>query len=124
MDEVRRLRDLLWSLLQARFGGHVVLNGHPVERLPNTLSVSFVGLVGAEILEALGDVAASTGAACHAGSVELSPVLRAMAIPPSVGMGTVRLSLGRGTTEAEIREVVDRLDRAIATGVGASFGGG
>jgi len=124
MDEVRRLRDLFWGLLQTRFGERVVLNGHPTHRLPNTISVSFVGHIGADILAALDDVAASTGSACHAGSVELSPVLRAMGVPPEVGMGAIRFSLGRGTTEAEVHDVVEHLDRAIAAGVGASFGGG
>ncbi len=75
MDSVRELRDLFWELLQNKFGDRVVLNGHPIERLPNTLNVSFVAQVGAEILARLPGVAASTGSACHAGSVELSPVL-------------------------------------------------
>jgi cysteine desulfurase len=110
VEETRRLRDRRWEGLRARFGDGVVLNGHPTERLPNTLNVSFVGRVGADILAALDGVAASTGAACHADSVELSPVLRAMGVPPVVGMGAVRLSLGRMTTEAEIDEVLDRLD--------------
>jgi len=123
MNEVRRLRDLFWSALQSRFGERVVLNGHPLNRLPNTLSVSFVRRVGADILAALDDVAASTGSACHAGSVELSPVLHAMGVPPGIGMGAVRFSLGRGTTEAEIHEVVERLDRALAAGVGVLLGG-
>jgi cysteine desulfurase len=109
LEETRRLRDRLWDGLRARFGDGVVLNGHPTERLPNTLNVSFVGRVGADILAALDGVAASTGAACHADSVELSPVLRAMGVPPVVGMGAVRLSLGRMTTEAEIDTVVARL---------------
>jgi cysteine desulfurase len=108
MAETRRLRDLLWTLLGDRFGDQVVLNGHPEHRLPNTLNVGFVGRVGADLLAALEGVAASTGSACHAGSVELSPVLRAMGVPPEVGMGAVRLSLGRWTTEAEVREVAKR----------------
>ncbi|HVD02143.1 MAG TPA: cysteine desulfurase family protein [Candidatus Dormibacteraeota bacterium] len=124
MDEVRRLRDLFWGLLQTRFGERVVLNGHPLHRLPNTLSVSFVGRVGADILVALDDVAASTGSACHAGSVELSPVLRAMGVAPGVGMGAIRFSLGRGTIAAEIHQVVGRLDRVLTAGVGTSLGGG
>ena len=110
-DEVRRLRDLFWDLLRSRIGERVVLNGHPEERLPNTLSVSFAGRVGADILGALDGVAASTGSACHAGSVELSPVLAAMGVPPEIGMGAIRFSLGRATTEPEIREVVERLER-------------
>ena len=107
--ETQRLRNRLWDGLQTRFGDGVVLNGHSTERLPNTLNVSFVGRVGADILAALDGVAASTGAACHADSVELSPVLRAMGVPPVVGMGAVRLSLGRMTTEVEIDEVLARL---------------
>lgn len=109
MVETRRLRDLFWELLQARLGDRVVINGHPEERLPNTLNVSLVGQVGADILAALDGVAASTGSACHSGSVELSPVLRAMGVPPEIGMGALRFSLGRATTETEIRDVVERL---------------
>jgi len=114
LEETRRLRDRLCDGLRAHFGDSVVVNGHPTDRLPNTLNVSFVGRVGADILAALDGVAASTGAACHADSVELSPVLRAMGVPPVVGMGAVRLSLGRMTTEAEIVDVLDRVGRVAA----------
>lgn len=60
----------------------------------------------------------------HSGSVELSPVLRAIGVPIEEGMGALRFSLGRGTTEAEIREVAECLDRALVAGVGASVGRG
>jgi len=109
MESIGQLRDLFWELLQAKFGRGVVLNGHPTERLPNTLNVSFVGRIGSEVLNGLDGVAASTGSACHSGSVELSPVLKAMNVPPEVGMGAVRFSLGRTTTREEIEEVVSRL---------------
>ena len=109
MDRVRGLRDLFWDLLQNKFDDRVVLNGHPIERLPNTLNVSFVGQVGAEILGRLPGVAASTGSACHTGSVEMSPVLRAMGVAPEVGMGAIRFSLGRTTTREEIEAVVEEL---------------
>lgn len=108
-QSVQNLRDLFWRRLTEHFDGRVVLNGHPADRLPNTLNVSFPGKVGAEILRALDGVAASTGSACHSGSIELSPVLRAMRIPPETGMGAIRFSLGRTTTEEEIEEVVKRL---------------
>jgi cysteine desulfurase len=121
MAEVWRLRDLLWALLRDRFGEHVVLNGHPEQRLPNTLNVAFVGRVGADLLAGLEGVAASTGSACHAGSVELSPVLRAMGVPEEVGMGAIRLSLGRSTTEAEVRAVAERF-AAVAHVVPAHAG--
>jgi cysteine desulfurase len=65
----------------------VVLNGHPTYRLPNTLNVSFVGRGGAQILEWMDGVAASTGSACHSGRIELSPVLEAMGITPEAGVG-------------------------------------
>jgi cysteine desulfurase len=108
----RALRDHLWSALQEGFGDRVALNGHPEHRLPNTLNVSFVGVVGAEVLSRLHGVAASTGSACHAGSVELSPVLAAMGVSKRVGMGAVRFSLGRTTTETEIDAVIDQLARS------------
>jgi cysteine desulfurase len=109
MDAVRELRDLFWCLLQDKFGDRVVLNGHPIERLPNTLNVTFVARVGAEILGRLPRVAASTGSACHAGSLELSPVLQAMGIAPEIGMGAIRFSLGSTTTREEIESVVENL---------------
>jgi len=113
MARVRALRDRFWSALQNRFGNRVALNGHLERRLPNTLNVSFVGRIGAEILASLDGVAASTGSACHAGRVELSPVLEAMAIPPEVGMGAVRFSLGHGTTDQEIDTVVAALSNGV-----------
>ena len=109
MARVERLRARFWSALQQRFGDRVALNGHPEARLPNTLNVSFVGREGAEVLARLEGVAASTGSACHAGRVELSPVLAAMQVPEHVGMGAVRFSLGRTTTGEEIDTVVSRL---------------
>jgi cysteine desulfurase len=113
MPGIQELNDLLWDRLRAIFGNRVVLNGHPTRRLPNTLNVSFVGRVGAEILAAIPDLAASTGSACHAGQVTLSPVLRAMNVAPEVGMGAIRFSLGRHTTEGEVDEVVSQLRRAL-----------
>ncbi len=103
-DRLRALRDQLWNRLQAAWGSRIVLNGHPEQRLPNTLNVNFVGHTGAELLQAVPQIAASTGSACHEGSVSLSPVLKAMGVPPELGRGAVRLSVGRLTTEAEIDE--------------------
>jgi cysteine desulfurase len=112
-DRIRTMRDRFWKLLQDNFGDNVALNGHPLHRLPNTLNVSFVGKAGGEILSRLDGVAASTGAACHSGSVELSPVLKAMGIPSEVGMGAIRFSLGRTTTIQELEKVVDLLKKSI-----------
>lgn len=113
MESVCELRDLFWNLLQERFGAGVVLNGHPVERLPNTLNVSFASKVGSEILARMDNVAASTGSACHSGSVEFSPVLQAMNIPAQVGMGAIRFSLGHTTSREEIEATVSMLTEAV-----------
>lgn len=109
MERVRALRDRFWDALQLHFGPAVTLNGHPLHRLPNTLNVSFVNCIGSDVLASLEGVAASTGSACHAGRIELSPVLKAMGIPPEIGMGAVRFSLGCSTTAEEIDEVVELL---------------
>ena len=101
-------------MLQQRFGKRVLLNGHPVHRLPNTLNVSFVGQVGGEILARLEGVAATTGSACHSGRVELSPVLKSMGVASEIGKGAVRFSLGRTTTREEIDSVVERLNEILA----------
>src|SRR4030043_1124907 len=73
MPQARSLRDRFWEGLKDIFGENITLNGHPVERLPNTLSVNLAGRVGAEILAKMPGVAASTGSACHAGPGTPSP---------------------------------------------------
>ena len=113
IERVRALRDRFWQMLQQQFGDRVVLNGHPSDRLPNTLNVAFIGRVGFAILAQLDGVAASTGSACHVGRVELSPVLEAMGVPPDVGTGAIRFSLGRGTTREEIDAVTEALSSII-----------
>lgn len=112
-DELERRRDRFWEQLHTRLGKRVVLVGHPTQRLPNTLNVCFVDRQGAELLAQLDGVAASTGSACHSGAVQLSPVLAAMQIPPEVGLGAIRFSLGRDTTDVAIDAVVDRLWAAL-----------
>jgi cysteine desulfurase len=112
-ERLRALRDRLHAKLRDALGERLALNGHPELRLPNTLNVNFVGHVGAELLAAVPGVAASTGSACHEGQVKLSPVLAAMGVPPELGRGAVRLSVGRFTTE-------DEIDRAAEMLIGAA----
>jgi cysteine desulfurase len=107
------LRDHFWQILKERFGKTVVLNGHPERRLPNTLNVSFTNHLGHAILSRIEGLAASTGSACHAGSYELSPVLHAMHVPESIGLGAIRFSLGRNSTSLEVESVVDQLSNVI-----------
>jgi cysteine desulfurase len=111
-NKLRALRDRLWQRLQAGLGERVVLNGHPEKRLPNTLNASFIGHVGSELLEKVPEIAASTGSACHEGKISQSPVLCAMGVPPKIGQGALRLTVGRFTTEEQVDRAAEFLIRA------------
>ena len=97
------LRNRLQKLLFEGING-LVLNGHGEKRLPNTLNVSVPGLEGGKILDGLPTIMASTGAACHDRTIKLSHVLSAMSVSPEVGMGALRLTLGRSNTMEQIEE--------------------
>jgi cysteine desulfurase len=105
---VRALREELWDRLRARIPG-LALNGHPEERLPNTLNVRFPGVSGSALLAATPEVAASTGSACHAGEESASSVLTAMGVEPRAALGSVRLSLGRTTTREDVVAAAEAL---------------
>jgi cysteine desulfurase len=102
-QNMKKKRDRLQALLFDRIEG-LVLNGHPLQRLPNTLNISVPKLEGAKILEGLPELAASTGAACHDRSVKLSHVLAAMSVPPEIGMGALRFTVGRSNSPEQIEE--------------------
>jgi cysteine desulfurase len=114
-QRLKALRDRLWQRLHARLGERIVLNGHPERRLPNTLNACFVGHVGSELLERVPVVAASTGSACHEGKVTQSPVLCAMRVPPEIGRGALRLTVGRFTTEDEVDRAAEAILSAAAS---------
>lgn len=110
---LRSLRDLLHDQLCHHLGDRVALNGHPTVRLPNTLNVSIDGTDGNAVLAATPDVAASTGAACHSGSAQPSPVLTAMGLTQARARSALRLSVGRWTTESEVLQAADALATAV-----------
>ncbi|GAC1396586.1 MAG: hypothetical protein NVSMB52_10160 [Chloroflexota bacterium] len=85
------------------------LNGHTTQRLPNTLNVSFPNVSGRELLAFAPQVAASTGSACHSGLDAPSPVLISMGLSRERAIGAVRISLGHGTSEADIHNAVAAL---------------
>ncbi|MGF1579166.1 MAG: cysteine desulfurase family protein [Gemmataceae bacterium] len=111
--KLQDLRDRLWSHLREVCGREIVLHGHPENRLPNTLNVSFLGYINSELLEALPQIAASTGSACHEGKVTISPVLKAMGVSKQVAKGAIRLSVGRFTTLAQIDQTAELFHKAI-----------
>lgn len=107
----RRLRDQLWRRL-AEAIPDLQLNGHPTLRLPNTLNVRFPRVSGQSLLAAAPQIAASTGSACHEGHETASAVILALGISPSEALGSVRLTLGRGTTDNDIPRAADHLINA------------
>jgi len=112
--QTRQMRELLYGRI-AEAIPEVVTNGHPVERLPNTLSLSFPGIDANLILSEISStVAASAGAACHAGGTDISATLTAMGVPFDIARGTIRFSTGRDTTEQEIIAAVDILVSAYS----------
>lgn len=111
---VRRLRDRLEKELLARVPD-CRLNGHPVQRLPNTTNISFEFVEGEAILLLLNEagICASSGSACTSGSLEPSHVLRAMGVPFTFAHGSVRLSLSRYNNDADVDAVLETLPGVI-----------
>lgn len=111
---VKRLRDRLRSAVLAEEG--VELTGHPRDRLPNLLSIVVGDADGASIVTKLDleGIAASVGSACTTGSTDPSHVLTALGYPDDEARGSLRLSLGRTTTDAEIDQAVEIVPRVIA----------
>jgi cysteine desulfurase len=110
---MQAMRDRLHAAITAGVK-EVRLNGHAEKRLPNTLSLSFRNMEANRILEAIGmEIAASAGAACHADSVEISHVLKAMGVPIEWAKGTLRLTTGRMTTAPEIDRAATLIVEAV-----------
>jgi cysteine desulfurase len=106
MSHMRERRDEIEQGLREKIAD-VRVNGHSEIRLPNTLSVSILGVNANDLLAEVGAlVAASAGAACHSGEIRVSHVLRAMSVPEEWALGTLRLSTGRMTTSAQVQAAV------------------
>lgn len=113
-SRLKELRDHLEHALLKRFPTALV-NGHPDRRLPNTLSISFPDMLSDEIMAAMPDVAVSAGAACHGGGPVASRVLTNMDVPSRWALGTLRISLGRMTTKADVERGIEEISRAVKT---------
>ncbi|MGQ9483491.1 MAG: cysteine desulfurase family protein [Desulfosoma sp.] len=112
IPRLKALRDRLQDLLFKAFP-EARLNGHPEQRLPNTLSVSFPGTTVDLLLGAMPMVAASAGAACHSDQVRISHVLEAMGVPREVAQGTLRFSVGRFTRREDVETAAAIIQRAV-----------
>ena len=112
-EKLRMLRDALHERLVTTVPG-LMLNGHPTERLPNTLHVSFPGIAGRELLSRVaGLVAASVGSACHSETDAVSGILAAMGCNADRARGAVRLSVGWMSTPEEIEAAATALSKGM-----------
>jgi cysteine desulfurase len=111
--QITALREQLYHGLSKRID-LVHLNGHPTQRLPGNLNLSFEFIESQSILLGLKEIALSSGSACNSDSVEPSYVLRAMGVKDELALGAIRFGLGRHNTEAEVAMVVERVASQVA----------
>jgi cysteine desulfurase len=107
-----RLRDRMWTGLQKKLP-EVYLNGDPEHRLPGNLNVSFAFVEGEGLMMGVKDIAVSSGSACTSASLEPSYVLRALGVDAEMAHTSLRLGLGRFTTEADVDFAVDHIAEAV-----------
>ncbi len=114
-EENRRLLDLRSKLQAGLFERleDVTLNGHPTERLPGNLNVSFAYVEGESLLMGISDVAVSSGSACTSATLEPSYVIRALGVSEELAHSSIRFGLGRFNTEEEVNFVTDRVTREV-----------
>ena len=112
MAHLQAMRDRLFEGLR-REAGAIRLNGHPRERLPNTLSIGFENIEANRLIAQMPHLAVSAGAACHADAVTVSQTLAAMQVPLSAAMGTIRFSTGKYTTAEEIDAALEIIASAV-----------
>jgi len=114
MKRVSGLRDLLWEKIRAELD-EVYLNGHPTQRLPNNLNVSFAYVEGESLMMGMKELAVSSGSACTSASLEPSYVLKHMGVGEDLAHTSIRFGLGRFTTTEEIefaaRKVIETVKK-------------
>jgi cysteine desulfurase len=111
-ERIRALRDRLWRGVSDM--EEVFLNGDVERRVPHNLNVSFNFVEGESLIMAIKDVAVSSGSACTSASLEPSYVLRALGRSDELAHSSIRFTVGRFTTEAEVDYTVDLIKRKIA----------
>ncbi len=105
--------------LAERSGTEIILNSAEAERLPQTTNATFRGIKAKEMIASIGTIAASTGSACNTGKGAGSHVLKAMGVNAADGEGTVRFSMGRHTTSAEIDQALEAIGAWLGEAVSA-----
>ncbi len=107
-----KMRD---RLQEGIMGGmdEVYLNGHPTERLPNNLNISFAYVEGEALLMGVKEIALSSGSACTSATLEPSYVLRALGVGSDLAHSSIRFGLGRFNTDEEVEYTIDRMIKAV-----------
>ena len=112
INDVKRLRDRLWDGIRTQLD-EVFLNGSWERRLPNNLNVSLAYVEGEAMMMGIKDIACSSGSACTSASLEPSYVLRAMGVDVELAHTSIRLGVGRFTTEEEVDYAVQRIVETV-----------
>jgi cysteine desulfurase len=114
-EEAKKLADLRSKLQAGIFErlDEVYLNGHPAERLPGNLNLSFAYVEGESLLMGIHDVAVSSGSACTSATLEPSYVIRALGVNTELAHSSIRFGLGRFNTEEEVDYVVERVTKEV-----------
>ncbi len=113
--EIEGVTGLRERLREGLFGrlGEIYLNGHPTQRIPNNLNISFLYVEGESLMMGFNDIAVSSGSACTSASLEPSYVLKALGLGDDLAHSSIRFSIGRFTTEEEIDYAVERVCSAV-----------
>ncbi|MBA3614214.1 MAG: IscS subfamily cysteine desulfurase [Nitrospirales bacterium] len=107
-----KMRDRLQEGIMNRMD-EVYLNGHPTERLPNNLNISFAYVEGEALLMGVKEIALSSGSACTSATLEPSYVLRALGVGSDLAHSSIRFGLGRFNTDEEVEYTIDRMIKAV-----------
>ena len=115
VDEAQRLIQLRSQLQAGLFErlDEIYVNGHPTERLPGNLNVSFAYVEGESLLMGINDIAVSSGSACTSATLEPSYVIRALGIDDELAHSSIRFGLGRFNTLEEVDYVTDRVSKEV-----------
>lgn len=108
MPRLKKMIDRLWTGIQKELD-EVYLNGHPTERLPNNLNVSFAYVEGESLMMGMKELAVSSGSACTSASLEPSYVLKALGVNEEIAHSSIRFSVGRFTKEEEIDFAIEKV---------------
>tara|TARA_Y100000389_G_scaffold73956_1_gene70606 strand:- start:161 stop:1408 length:1248 start_codon:yes stop_codon:yes gene_type:complete len=110
--KIKKLRDMLWDGLKDM--EEIYLNGDLNQRIPGNLNISFNFVEGESLIMAIKDIAVSSGSACTSASLEPSYVLRALGREDELAHSSIRMTIGKYTTEEEILHTIDLLKNAVS----------